>query len=360
LYCIIDIETTGGKFNEEGITEIAIHKFDGIQVVDSFISLINSEKPIQPFVVQLTGINSKMLRNAPKFHEVAKRILEIMDGAVFIAHNVSFDYRIIQNAYKELGYDFQMPKLCSIELSKRLFPDQASYSLGKLCKSLGIPFSNRHRANGDALATVKLFELLLAKDSEKIIIQELINKKEKRKALSTKYVDLIADLPNTMGLFYVYDKKGLLIYIGSGKNIKQALNKLLLKEGKLANIIRKKVDLVTFELTGNQLITKLKLQNELVINKPFLNRKPKQKKLIVDFASPNMIIVNQGRYIEENAILLIEDNIIIGYAFVDLTYQVTQMDILKAILIPLENSILNRQIIKHHLLHYKVKEIIRF
>lgn len=359
MYCIIDTETTGGKYNEEGITEIAIHKYDGTQIVDSFISLINPEKPIQPFVVQLTGINSKMLRNAPKFHEVAKRILEIMHGCVFVAHNVSFDYRILQNAFKELGYNFETSALCTVELSKELFPDLSSYSLGKLCKSLGIPFSNRHRANGDALATVKLFELLLAKDSNKIIIQKLIDKHKNKKKLSSKYVDLIANMPSEMGIFYIYDKKGNLIYIDTGKNIKQALNKLFLKENKTALAIQKKVDLIHFELTGNVLITKLKFHNELLANKPILNRKPRLKAAETTFANDNFILVSKGRYLEEQAVLLIENNKLIGYAFVALSYQVNQLAILKTILTPIKNSLINRQLVKQHLLHSKAKKIIR-
>jgi len=173
-YAIIDVETTGGKYNEEGITEVAIHKFDGVDIVDSFISLVNPEKEIQPFVVNLTGINNNMLRSAPKFFEIAKRIIEIMDDSVLVAHNSSFDYRIIRNEFKRLGYDFEIPTLCTVELSKKLIPDQESYSLGKLCRSIGIPVSDRHRANGDALATLKLFEILMQKDKEKLIVKSTI------------------------------------------------------------------------------------------------------------------------------------------------------------------------------------------
>ena len=169
MYAILDIETTGGKFNEEGITEIAIHKFDGQKVVDKFISLVNPEKEIQPFVVKLTGINSKMLQTAPKFYEVAKRIIEITEDTVLVAHNAQFDYRILRTEFRRLGYNFERKTLCTVDLSKLLLPDAESYSLGKLVRSLGIPVSDRHRANGDALATIKLFKLLLAKDSEKII-----------------------------------------------------------------------------------------------------------------------------------------------------------------------------------------------
>jgi len=110
LYAIIDIETTGGKFNEEGITEIAIHKFDGVDIIDSFVSLVNPEKEIQPFVVNLTGINNKMLRNAPKFYEVAKRIVEITKDCILVAHNASFDYRILRTEFRRLGFGKIMPK----------------------------------------------------------------------------------------------------------------------------------------------------------------------------------------------------------------------------------------------------------
>ena len=89
MYSIVDVETTGGKYNEEGITEIAIYKFDGINIIDQFISLLNPEIPIQPFVQQLTGINNKMLTKSPKFFQVAKRILEITENTILVAHNSS-------------------------------------------------------------------------------------------------------------------------------------------------------------------------------------------------------------------------------------------------------------------------------
>ena len=179
LYSIIDVETTGGKYNQEGITEIAIYKFDGEKIIDQFISLINPEIPIQPYVQQLTGINDKMLVNAPKFFQIAKRILEITEDSILVAHNSSFDYRMIKIEFERLGYDFNIPQLCTVKLSKKLIPDLESYKLGNLVKNLGIPISNRHRASGDALATVELFKLLLSKDLDKEILSKLIINKEK-------------------------------------------------------------------------------------------------------------------------------------------------------------------------------------
>ena len=213
MYCILDIETTGGQFNEEGITEIAIYKFDGHEVVDQFISLVNPEIPIQPFVVKLTGINNAMLRSAPKFFEVAKRIIEITSDCVIVAHNATFDYRILRTEFKRLGYDFQAKTLCTVELSKKLIPDQPSYSLGKLVRALGIPMSDRHRASGDAIATTKLFKMLLEKDVEKQILNDYI-KQEIQKGIAPKLLDIVEHLPSKTGIYYIHNEKGDLIYIG--------------------------------------------------------------------------------------------------------------------------------------------------
>ena len=247
MYAILDIETTGGKFNEEGVTEIAIHKFDGHEVIDTFITLVNPEKPIQEFVVRLTGINNKMLRNAPKFYEVAKRIVEITKDCIIVAHNSSFDYRILRTEFDRLGFNYFRNTLCTVELSKQLILDQPSYSLGKLTKSLGIPITDRHRANGDALATVQLFKLLLEKDTEKTIIQNAIKYFDKR-VKKEKLKSLIENIPTILGVFYIHNADGKVIYIGKGNNIKAEVNKLFLKITKRALKIQERADSISFDI----------------------------------------------------------------------------------------------------------------
>ena len=250
MYAILDIETTGGKFNEEGITEIAIYKFDGHTVIDQFISLINPEKPIQEFVVQLTGINNKMLRNAPKFFEVAKRIIEITKDSILVAHNAEFDTRILKTEFDRLGYEYQRNSICTVELSRKLIQDEKSYSLGKLCKSLGIPMSDRHRATGDALATVQLFKLLLDKDHKKEIVQNSIKYFDNRN-VKDKLNSILEIAPEAMGVFYVHNDDGKVIFIGRSHNIKFEINKLFLKQGKRAQKIQERVEKITFQFTGN-------------------------------------------------------------------------------------------------------------
>lgn len=275
MYAVIDIETTGGQFNKEGITEIAIYKFDGVEIVDQFISLVNPEIPIQPFVVKLTGINNAMLRQAPKFFEVAKRIIEITEGCIIVAHNAPFDYRILKLEFDRLGYKFQKPTLCTVEMSKVLLPDAQAYSLGKLVRSLGIPIADRHRASGDAMATLKLFKLLLDKDIDKQIVKQQI-KNEVHQGISPKLFDILENIPASIGIFYIHNDKGNIIFIGKSNNIRKKLNQIFTADTKIAKRIQKEVYTVTFEETGNELIALLKEREELLHNKPVLN--PTQRK----------------------------------------------------------------------------------
>lgn len=453
MYAILDIETTGGQFNEEGITEIAIYKFDGHEVVDQFISLVNPEKEIQPFVVKLTGINNAMLRSAPKFYEVAKRIIEITQDCIVVAHNSSFDYRILRTEFNRLGYDFIRPTLCTVELSKKLIPGMESYSLGKLVRALGIPVTDRHRASGDALATVKLFKLLLSKDTEKEILISSI-KVEIKSGLVPKLLDIVESLPTKTGIYYIHNEKGDLIYIGKSKNIKKRVNQHFTGKTNKCKKIQLEVFAVTHEETGSELIALLKESEEIKINKPIYNRAQRKsifqyalyevldengylclqlqktdgrKKEITSYTSiqegknalfritekynlcqklnglyetqngcfqykikecngaclgkestheynqrvedfikamkfenNNMIVIDRGRKVDERSAVLIENGIYKGYCFYDLNYQITNIEVLKNILIPMQNNRDTRQIIQNYLRKNRVMKIVKF
>lgn len=166
MFTIIDIETTGNHYKYGHITEIALFRHDGVKVVRSFSTLINPEIDIPYFITKLTGISNEMVKSAPKFYEVAREIIEITDNSIFVAHNVQFDYRFVKEEFNRLGYDYQRKTMCTVQLSRKLIPGHRSYSLGKLCNDLNININGRHRAEGDALATVKLFEILLKKNKE--------------------------------------------------------------------------------------------------------------------------------------------------------------------------------------------------
>ena len=171
MYSVIDIESNGAAFRKENIIEIAIYRYDGHEIVDQFISLVNPQSEITPFVQKLTKITPKMVKTAPKFHEIAKRVVEITSSTTLVGHNIEFDYRMLRQEFKRLGYDFKINTLDTIPLAKKLIPEEPSYSLGKLVKSLGIPLTEHHRAGGDARATLDLFKLLIIKDKDSEIIQ---------------------------------------------------------------------------------------------------------------------------------------------------------------------------------------------
>ena len=253
-------------------------------MVDQFISLVNPEKAIQPFVVKLTGINNDMLRNAPKFYEVAKRIIEITEGAIIVAHNAQFDYRILRTEFDRLGYDFNSKTLCTVALSQQLLPEQKSHSLGKLARALGIAVADRHRASGDAQATVKLFKLLLDKDSEKTIIQQAVKTIVKR-SMHKKLKEILEEVPSTTGVYYMHNVNGTIMYIGKSRNMKKRLRQHFTNDNKKSKQIQDEVFTVTYDETGSELIALLKENEEIKRNKPKYNRALRRTKFNTQLVS---------------------------------------------------------------------------
>lgn len=272
MYAIIDIETTGGSPVSEKITEVAIYIHDGTQIIDEYITLVNPERKIPYYITQLTGISNSMVAEAPKFYEVAKKIVELTENKIFVAHNVNFDYNFIKQEFKHLGYNFHRDKLCTVNLSRKILPGHRSYSLGKICKELGITIDGRHRAAGDALATVKLFEILLNKSDNKVDFSELpgINKKDLHPNLKPETIQALPDEP---GVYYFYNEKNDLVYIGKSKNIKtRILSHFRNTATKKAIDMRNAISSIDYELTGSELVALLKESREIKKCRPVYNR----------------------------------------------------------------------------------------
>ncbi len=411
-------------------------------MVDKFISLVNPEREIQPFVVNLTGINSNMLKSAPKFYEVAKRIVEITEDCIIVAHNAQFDYRILRTEFKRLGFGFKRKTLCTVELSKQLIPNQTSYSLGKLTRALGIPVSDRHRANGDAMATVKLFKMLLSKDLDKHIIKDNV-KTEITTRLKDNHRTIIDKLPAITGVYYIHDENGEIIYIGKSKNIKHRINQHFTNTSAKSKKLQILAKSVTYEATGSELVALLKESAEIKQNKPLYNRalrrttfthalysfidengyinlkidktssneKPittfsniqsaksfmfkvveqyslcqkltglyptksncfnytiktcngacineespedynkRVQELIAknSYENKNMVIIDQGRDIDEKSVIYIENGVYKGLGFFDLNHQINNIEVLESIITPMENNRDTQHIIQSYL-----------
>jgi DNA polymerase-3 subunit epsilon len=393
-----------------------------------------------------------MLKNAPKFYEVAKRIVEITEDCIIVAHNSQFDYRILRTEFKRLGFPFKRKTLCTVELSKQLIPDQPSYSLGKLTRALGIPVSDRHRANGDAMATVKLFKMLLAKDLDKNIIKDNV-KQDIAKRLKDTHRTIIDNLPSDTGVYYIHNENSDIIYIGKSKNIKHRINQHFTNTSSKSKKLQLHAKTVTYETTGSELVALLKESEEIKRNKPIYNRalrrttfthalysfiddngyinlkieksnsddKPittfsnmqsaksfmfrvveqyelcqkltglyptksncfnytiktcngacineeavdvynkRVEELIAknSYDNQNMLIIDQGRAVDEKSVIYIENGVFKGLGFYDLNHQITNIKVLESIITPMENNRDSQHIIQSYMRRNKrIKTIV--
>ncbi len=261
MYTIIDIESNGAGFRKESIIEIAIFKYDGHEITDQFISLVNPESEITWFVQKLTKITSKMVKTAPKFHEIAKRIIEITEGTTLVGHNIDFDYRMLRQSFKRLGYDFKINTLDTIPLAKKLIPEAESYSLGKLVKSLGIPLTDEHRASGDARATLELFKLLMIKDKDSEIIQQH-HEEINAKTYLNKIRDLTRDLPAEKGIIYFQNPEGKIIFSDFTDDLNKFSKRIFNSKSNRWKIIQDETEKIQYELTGNDILAKLMMKTK--------------------------------------------------------------------------------------------------
>jgi DNA polymerase-3 subunit epsilon len=271
-FAIIDLETTGGLPNKDGITEVAIFIYDGQTIVDEFTSLINPGCPIPPFVQRLTGITDKMVAQAPKFEEVARRIVEMTDNCIFVAHNSSFDYSFLKHQFRKLGYSYRKNSLCTVQLSRRILPGKTSYSLGKLCKEIGIRIEGRHRASGDALATQQLFALLL-ENGEADVFEELLT----LDTYSLKHhpgiqKETVERLPDATGVYCFHNPAGDIIYVGKSANIRSRVMSYFTgeKNGK-SQVLRQAIKDISFEVTGSELVALLRESDLINQHQPPFN-----------------------------------------------------------------------------------------
>ena len=274
MFAIVDIETCGSKFEfkKSRIIDICIVIHDGLTITDVYSTLINPECQIPPFYSKLTGITNEMVRNAPKFHEVAADIVKLTEGRIFVAHNVDFDYNFIRAEFASLRYKFNREKLCTLSLSRKLLPGKLSYSLGNLCASLNIENTARHRAEGDAVATAKLFSILLEAKSQHTHYKNVGVEKIMTKRIDNIKPYILSKLPEECGVYFFYNKEGKIIYVGKSTNIyKRALSHFNNKQSKAARMISE-LTYADYILTGSELIAILLESEQIKKHQPIFNK----------------------------------------------------------------------------------------
>lgn len=379
MYTVIDIESNGAPFRKESIIEIAIYRFDGHEITDQFISLVNPESEISAFVQKLTGITSKMVLTAPKFHEIAKRVVEITQDSILVGHNIDFDYRMLRQSFKRLGYEFTINTLDTIPLAKKLIPDEKSYSLSKLCKSIGIPLSEAHRASGDARATLDLFKLLMIKDQNNEIIQSQQEENHAKNYIN-KIQILTEDLPNERGILYLQNSEGKIIYSDVVEDLYKSAKKIFDSDKAKYKKLQEETEKISYELTGTDLIAKLMMQNKGIQKRQALTfglfyrknkfilekiKKEQEEKPLLRFKSftqglkainyiksreelkdlaeftqkinlkgRNEIWSSSGRTLGEKSFLVLEKGKLIGFGFYELYHQIQSLEKIKKLMLP--------------------------
>jgi DNA polymerase-3 subunit epsilon len=292
MYAIIDVETTGGSARFERITEIAIVRHDGERVVDSFSTLINPERPIPWNITQITGITDDMVVDAPHFYEVAKKIVEMTEDAIFVAHNVSFDYNFVREEFLRLGYTFTRKQLCTVRLSRKTFPGLPSYSLSNLKKHFGIHADRSHRALDDTLATVQVFENILhaqGRDSLKSFVNVGIKESKLPKNIT---LEKLHSIPEACGVYYLYNEDKDVIYVGKSINIRKRLFEHFADPTEKGEKMRLGVSDLSYEVTGSELVALLLESTEIKRLQPPINRAQRIK----NYAGAIYAYTNQNGY----------------------------------------------------------------
>ena len=220
-YAFVDIETTGSSPTVGRITEVAIIIMRDNEVLETFQSLVNPETTIPPFITKVTGIDDAMVQNAPLFAEIAQTVWEKFQDCIFVAHNVRFDYGFLKNEFKLLEIEFNAKTLCTVKLSRQLYPEYPRHGLDALIERFNLDVASRHRALDDCQLMIDLWHIWHGQDDEKLaaaVAQQL------RGPILPKNLaaEQIENLPRTPGVYYFYaEKESIPLYIGKSIDIRK-------------------------------------------------------------------------------------------------------------------------------------------
>lgn len=272
-YAIVDLETTGGMAQRDKIIEIGIVVFDGNEIVKTFESLINPERTVPPFITSITGIDTEMVEEAPKFYEVAKEVVELTESCIFVAHNVNFDYGFLREEFARLGYTYTRRKMCTVRLSRQCFPGLRSYSLGNLIRHFDIQVDARHRALDDAMATTEILKRIIKQDEGDLHIETLVNMGIKQSKLPPAVsMEKVHALPESCGVYYMHNSFGKVVYVGKSINIQKRIAQHFAETTRKAENLRKIVHDISFEETGSELVSMILESFEIKNLQPEINK----------------------------------------------------------------------------------------
>ncbi|MEN0037938.1 MAG: exonuclease domain-containing protein [Cellvibrio sp.] len=271
---IVDIETTGGNVTHDRITEIGIIEVteDGVK---EWSTLINPRAHIPEGIQLLTGITNEMVLAAPYFEQVAKEILLRLQGKLFIAHNVRFDYGFIRNEFARLAYSFKSKLMCTVKLSRFLYPDSNGHSLEKIIARHQIYVTHRHRALDDAKATLKFMAIAEEEKGEELV-KEAIKHQYRKESMPANFDStLILELPNSPGVYYFWGEKKELLYVGKSINIRKRVLSHFTADHKSSREMKicQQTRNITFDKTTGELTALILESRKVKELQPIYNRK---------------------------------------------------------------------------------------
>lgn len=314
-FAVVDVETTGGRPGLARIIEIGIVLIDDWKVTQRFESFVKTSEELSPFIQNLTGITPRKLENAPTFDEIARKVATLLDGRIFVAHNVASDYSAVASEMKRSGLDFSPEKLCTVKLSRKVFPGLPKYSLHNLTLSLGLPDFENHRALNDAMAAARI--LLLAQErfgSEPI---DDILRGRKRPIVYPKGFDdrRIFQISQKPGIVYFVGKSGIL-YAAATRNARTRVLEILSrrKRNPLKGLLEGITDIRVKEL-GSEILARLCLESELAATHYPCNALP-AKKPDIGAPLPDMAVFLPGRFPGDRGVVIVRRGKVLGYTFV--------------------------------------------
>ncbi len=277
-YAVVDLETTGVRPSRDKIIEIGIILHDGRRELERWQTLVNPETSINTVIEELTSINDEQVADAPKFYEIAKEVVKLTEGYVFVAHNVRFDYTFLRTEFAHLGFTYTRKQLCTLQLARKSYPGSKSYSLGKLCEALRIPRARSHRAMADAEATAELLTRCLSHKEGQADAREVL-KTAMRESLLPGGLDIkkIHGLPDRCGVYYFLNRKREVVYVGKSQNIRRRVLEHFAQKDEKSNRLHQHVVDVRYELTGSELVALLYESHEIKRLRPLINRAQRRR-----------------------------------------------------------------------------------
>jgi DNA polymerase III subunit epsilon len=220
-FAFLDIETTGGNVSCDRITEIGIRYWRDGEMLGEWQTLLNPETRISPFIERFTGISNEMVAAAPRFEDIADDLEAQLEGKVFVAHNARFDYGFIKSEFRRLGRVFSAKVLCTVKLSRKLYPEFRRHNMDALIARHNLAQVQRHRAMGDVAAMLSFFERALAGHGPDAMNSALGTLLQRPSIPSHLPSDVLHDLPRAPGVYRFYGENDVLLYVGKSTNIAQ-------------------------------------------------------------------------------------------------------------------------------------------